>query len=160
VRRELTRAMPGDGFVVVRPLQEVVDDQSRSWRIAATLFAAFGGLALVVAVVGLYGVVSYSVEHRRHELGVRAALGAQRADIVRLVVLHGVRPVGAAVVIGLGIAWTVAPHVQSLLFAQSAVDPTIYLAVAAAMLAAATAASAIPAVRAARADPNAALRSE
>jgi predicted permease len=160
VRRELTRAMPGDGFVVVRPLQDVVDGQSRSWRLGAMLLAAFGGLALVVAIVGLYGVVSYSVEQRRHELGVRVALGAQRSDIVRLVVLHGVRPVSAAIVIGLGIAWAVAPYVQSLLFAQSAVDPTIYLAVAVVMLAVATVASAIPAARAARADPNIALRSE
>jgi len=160
IRREVTRAMPGDGFAVVRPLQQVVDNQSRSWRLGATLFVAFGGLALAVAIVGLYGVVSYSVTQRMHELGVRVALGARSVDVVRLVVAQGVRPVAAAVGIGLVIAWLVAPRVQSLLFKQSAVDAATYASVGVTMLLAALVASAIPAARAARADPNAALRSD
>jgi ABC-type antimicrobial peptide transport system permease subunit len=160
VRREVTRAMPGDGFAVVRPLQQVVDNQSRSWRLGATLFVAFGALALAVAIVGLYGVVSYSVTQRMHELGVRVALGARSVDVVRLVVAQGARPVAAAVGIGLVIAWLVAPRVQSLLFKQSAVDAATYAGVGVTMLLAALVASAIPAARAARADPNAALRSD
>ena len=70
--------MPGDGFAVVRPLQEAVDNQSRSWRLGATLFVAFGGLALAVAIVGLYGVVSYFVSQRSQEIAIRISLGASR----------------------------------------------------------------------------------
>jgi putative ABC transport system permease protein len=160
VRAELTKAMPGDGLVFVRPLQEVVDDQSRSWRLGATLFVAFGGLALVVAIVGHYGVISYNVAQRMHELGVRVALGASTSDVTRLVVRQGVAFALAGVVIGLGLALAAARWIQPLLFRQSATDPATYAAVAAAMLLAAVAASAIPAFRAARADPNVALRSD
>ena len=160
VRRAVTRAMPGDGFAVVRPLQEVVDNQTQSWRLGATLFVAFGGLALAVAIVGLYGVVSYSVTQRMHELGVRVALGRASRDVVRLVVVQGVRPVGIAVAIGLAIAWAVAPRVQPLLFKQAAVDVVTYAGVGVTMLLAAVLASTIPAVRAARADPSVALRSD
>jgi predicted permease len=160
VRREMTRAMPGDGFVVIRPLQEVVDDQSRSWRLGATMFVALGGLALVVALVGLYGVINYNVAQRMHELGVRVALGARSADVVRLVVGQGLRFALAGVAIGLGGAWLSARWVQPLLFRQSATDPATYGIVGATMILAAFAASAIPAMRAARADPNTALRSE
>jgi predicted permease len=160
VRREMTRAMPGDGFVMVRPLQEVVDDQSRSWRLGATLFVAFGGLALIVAIVGLYGVMSYNVAQRKHELGVRLALGARAADIVRLVVGQGVRFALAGVVIGLAAALLSARWVQPLLFKQSAMDPVTYALVGVAMILAALAASALPALRAGRADPNEALRSD
>ena len=160
VRRELSRAMPGDGFVFVRPLQEVVDDQSRSWRLGAALFAAFGALALVVAAVGLYGVISYNVAQRMHEIGVRVALGARSADVVRLVVGQGVRFALAGVVIGLGLALVAARWVEPLLFHQSARDPAIYAGVGGAMLAVAVVASLIPARRAANADPNVALRSD
>jgi ABC-type antimicrobial peptide transport system permease subunit len=160
IRRELTRAMPGDGFVVMRPLQEVVDDESRSWRLGATLFVAFGGLALAVALVGLYGVVSYDVAQRMHELGVRVALGARTGDIARLVVGQGFRLAAIGVVGGLALALAASPWVQPLLFRESARDPVAYGAVGAAMLLAAVAASAIPARRAVRADPNAALRSD
>jgi ABC-type antimicrobial peptide transport system permease subunit len=160
VRRELTRAMPGDGFVIVRPLQEVVDDQSRSWRLGATMFVAFGGLALVVALVGLYGAISYNVAQRMHELGVRVALGAQTADVARLVIAQGLRFAVAGVAIGLGGAWLSARWVEPLLFRQSATDPATYGAVAASMILAALAATAVPAIRAARADPNVALRSD
>jgi ABC-type antimicrobial peptide transport system permease subunit len=152
--------MPGDGLVVVRPLQGVVDDQSRSWRLGATLFIAFGGLALVVASVGLYGVIGYTVAQRSHELGVRVALGARSADIVWLVVLQGVRVAATGATIGCALALFASRWVQPLLFRQSATDPATYLEVCAAMLLSALAASAIPAVRAARADPCTALRAD
>ncbi|HVZ47253.1 MAG TPA: ABC transporter permease, partial [Gemmatimonadaceae bacterium] len=160
VRRELTRAMPGDGFVVVRPLQEVVDDQSRSWRLGASLFVAFGGLALAVALVGLYGVISYNVAQRTHEIGVRVALGARAADVVRLILGQGMRLAGLGVAIGLVVALGAARWVQPMLFNLSAKDPATYVAVAGAMLIAALMACLVPAMRAARADPNVALRSD
>lgn len=160
IRRQLTRAMPGDGFVVVRPLQEVVDDQSRSWRLGATLFAVFGGLALVVALVGLYGAVSYSITHRKHELGVRVALGARPRDVVRLVVVQGVRLVAVGIGLGLLAAFAAAKWMQPLLFRESARDPLTYASVAGVLMLAAFVSCLPPARRAARVDPNTALRSD
>ena len=160
LRRELTRAMPGDGFVVVRPLQEIVDDQSRSWQVGAALFLAFGGLAFVVAIVGLYGVVSYNVTGRMHEMGVRAALGARPPALVTMVVGHGLRLALLGVTIGVALALLAARWVEPLLFRQSATDPATYITVAATMLMVAAAASLAPARRAARADPSVALRAE
>jgi predicted permease len=160
IRREMARAMPGDGFVVVRPMQEVVDDQSRSWRLGATLFLVFGGLALVVAVVGLYGVISYGVAQRSHEFGVRLALGARASAIVRLVVRQGAGLALGGIALGLTLAAFAATWVEPLLFRLSATDPLAYGAVAATVLLAAIAASAIPALRAARSDPSAALRED
>lgn len=160
VRSAMQAAMPGDGFVVVHPLQEVVDDQRRSWRLGATLFLVFGGLALSVAAVGLYGVIAYNVAQRMHELGVRTALGARAAGIARLVVGQGVALAAAGVAIGLTVALIASRWIRPLLYKLSPRDPMTYAAVAAAMGVVAVLASALPAVRALRADPNRALRAE
>jgi putative ABC transport system permease protein len=160
VRRALQAAMPGEGYVVVRPLQERVDDQRRSWRLGATLFTAFGALALIVAAIGLYGVIAYNVAQRAHELGVRVALGAQWADIARLVVSEGLTLAAGGVVIGLGIAWLVSQWMAPLLYKESPRDPATYATIGATMLVVALLASAHPALRAAGADPNRALRAE
>jgi len=124
------------------------------------MFVAFGRLALLVAAVGLYGVITYNVAQRMHELGVRIALGAQATDVVRLVVGQGVRFALAGVIGGLGIALLLAKWVQPLLFQQSAKDPSTYAIVALLLLLVALVASAVPARGAARADPNSALRGE
>lgn len=160
VRRALTRAMPGDGFVVVRPLQEIVDDRRRSWQLGATLFVVLGGLAFVVAAVGLYGVISYDVTGRAHELGVRAALGASPVALVRLVVMGGLGVALIGVATGAGVAYLAARWVQPLLFEQSARDPLVLAGVAVLMLFVAGVASAAPALRAARSDPATALRAD
>jgi predicted permease len=160
VRRALQRAMPGDGYVTVQPFADLVDAQRRSWDLGATMFVAFGALAMLVAAVGLYGVIAYNVAQRTHELGIRIALGAQWRDIVRLVVQQGVAFAVAGIAIGLSVALVAARWIQPLLFQQSATDPATFAAVAAIILLVALAASAIPASRASRADPNAALRSE
>jgi len=160
VRLALNAVMPGEGYVVVEPLEELVDRQRRSWQVGATMFVAFGVLALLVAAVGLYGVIAYNVAQRMHELGVRIALGAQSVDVVRLVVGQGTRFALAGVIAGLGLALLAAPWIQPLLFQQSARDPAIYAAVAGLLLLVAAVASAVPARRATRADPNAALRSD
>ena len=124
------------------------------------MFVAFGVLALLVAAVGLYGVITYNVAQRVHELGVRVALGAQSRDVVRLVVGQGVRFAMAGVLAGLALALLAAKWIQPLLFQQSARDPAIYGAVGALLVVVAVAASAVPALRATRADPNTALRSD
>lgn len=160
VRNAMQAAMPGNGFVVIRPLQEVVDDQSRSWRLGATLFAAFGGLAVVVAAVGLYGVIGYTIAQRMHELGMRIALGARSGHILRLVLKQGFLFATAGAAIGLTIALILSRWIEPLLYKQSARDPAVYATVGAAMILVGIAASAMPAWRAVRADPNRALRAD
>ncbi|MGV3709546.1 MAG: ADOP family duplicated permease [Gemmatimonas sp.] len=160
VRRELTALMPGDGFVFVRPLQEVVDDRSRSWRLGATLFLTLGGLAFIVAAVGLYGVMNYDITGRAQEIGVRMALGAQQADVSRMVIQQGASLAAFGVVIGIAIALVASRWIQPLLFKQSASDPMVIASVGALMMFVALGASALPAYRASKGDPGAALRAE
>jgi predicted permease len=160
IRRALQREMPGQQYVTVRPLGELVDDQRRSWAIGATMFAGFGVLALIVAAVGLYGVINYNVAQRMQELGVRVALGAQPANILGLVVGQAVRFALAGVGAGTLLALAASHWFQPLLFRQSAKDPVIYALVGAALLLVALLSSATPALRAAKADPNVALRAD
>ncbi len=160
VRRALQRALPANAYLVVRPLGTLVGDAQRSWRLGATMFAAFGLLALLVAAVGLHGVIGYDVAQRMHELGVRVALGASRGRVVRLVISKGVRFVALGVLCGIGVAVLASRWVEPLLFQQRAVDPMAYAAVAGLMLVVAVVASAVPAARAAAADPAGALRAD
>jgi putative ABC transport system permease protein len=160
VRQAVQRVMPGQSYVTVQPFADVVDVQRRSWRLGATMFVAFGFLALIVAAVGLYGVISYNVTQRMHELGVRVALGAQPGDVIGLIASQGLRFAIAGVVLGTALALIAGRWLQPLLFQQSASDPRVYATVGAAMIAVALAASTVPALRAAKADPNVALRSD
>jgi predicted permease len=160
VRRALQSAMPGDGFVIVRPLAELVDISRRSWHLGAVLFTTFGLLALVVAAVGLYGVIAYDVAQRRHEIGVRIALGARSRDVLAIVARQGLGFVAAAVALGVLVALAVARWIQPLLYGESAKDPVAYAVVSAIMIVVALVASVVPAARAARVDPNIALRAE
>jgi predicted permease len=160
VRRALQPVMPGQSYVSDAPLGMIVDAERRSWQVGATMFVAFGALALTVAAVGLYGVISYDVAQRMHEIGVRVALGAQARDVVALVVGKGISFAAAGVGIGLTIALLAARWIQPLLFEQSARDPMTYGSVGALLVLVAVVASAVPAHRATRADPNAALRAD
>jgi putative ABC transport system permease protein len=160
VRATLQAAMPGNALVSVRPARELFDAKRRSWLVGATLFVGFGALALLVAAVGLYGVIAYTVAQRMHELGVRIALGAQGGDVVRLVVGQGARFAAAGLAVGGALAFVAARWVQPLLYQQSAADPTVFGGVAAVMIAVAAVASAMPAVKAMRADPNSVLRAD
>jgi predicted permease len=160
LRRSLQSVMPGPSYVTLRPMDEAVGSLQRSWRLGANLFTLFGVLALIVAAVGLYGVIAYNVSQRMHELGVRVALGAQAKDILSLIVGQGTRFALAGVVTGSVLAFFASRWVQPLLFQQSARDPVVFALVGAIMLLVAIAACASPARRAAAADPNAALRAE
>jgi ABC-type antimicrobial peptide transport system permease subunit len=160
VRRELQKVMPGESYVTVSPLADEVNTQRRSWRLGATMFVGFGVLALLVAAVGLYGVIAYNVGQRMHELGVRVALGAQPGNILGLVVGQGMRFALAGIAFGTVAALAASPWLQPLLFKQSAKDPRVYALVGAVLLIVAIAASTVPALRAAKADPNVALRSD
>jgi ABC-type antimicrobial peptide transport system permease subunit len=124
------------------------------------MFSAFGLLALVLAAIGLYSVIAYNVAQRTHELGVRMALGAQRSDVLRLVISEGLRLAIAGVVMGAAIALAAGHWLAPLLFDESPRDPIVYVAVAAVLLLVSTAASWLPARRAANVEPTRALRYE
>jgi predicted permease len=160
VRRELQRLDPGIGYVSVRSLQDNVDRQVRPWRLGATMFVAFGALALLVAAIGLYSLIAYLVAQRTHELGVRIALGARSADIARLVMGRGVGATAAGVAIGVALAVALGRLIQPLLFQTSPRDSGVFLAVAGTLLASAVLASLVPTWRATRVDPVTALRTE
>jgi len=160
VRQALQRVMPGDGYVTARPLGSIIGQQRRSWEMGATMFVAFGGLALLVAAIGLYAVIGYNVAQRMHELGVRIALGARSADVVRLVVGQGMGFAIAGAALGGALAFLAARWVQPLLFEQSARDPLVFGTVAVILVTVAIVASMVPAFRATRADPNRTLRAE
>jgi predicted permease len=160
VRRELQRVMPGAAYVNVRSVSSTLDFVLRPWRLGATMFTLFGGLALVVAAVGLYGVIAYSVAQRTHEMGVRAALGAKRGDLLRLVVGEGLRITVVGIVLGAAASLAAGKFLASLLFGVSASDPGTFFLVAVVLLGVAGLASVIPAWRAARADPTSALRAD
>ena len=160
VRRELQRIMPGVSYVVVTTLAKILEPNVRPWRLGATMFALFGGLALLLAAVGLYSVIAYNVTQRSHELGVRIALGAQGRDVLRLVVGSGLRIAVAGVVIGGGSALVAGRFVAPLLYRVSPKDPLIYVVAAVTLLGVAVLASLVPAVRATRVDPNVALRAD
>jgi putative ABC transport system permease protein len=160
VRRALQRIMPGQAYVAVSALEDIMDTQRRSWRLGATMFVAFGALALIVAAVGLYGVIAYNIAQRMHELSVRVALGARSGDIMRLVITQGVSFAAAGIASGLAVALLAGRWIQPLLFAESARDPVVLGSVSGVIGLVALLASAAPAMRAARADPTAALRSD
>ncbi len=160
VRRRLQPLAPGNAYVTVTPFADVVGNELQSWRLGASLFVLFGLLALTLAGIGLYGVIAYNVAQRTRELGIRVALGAGVREVVSLVVGQGVRITAAGVLLGLLVAFAAARRIEPLLFGESARDPLVFGGVAAALLGVAVLAALLPARRAARVDPQEALRSE
>jgi predicted permease len=160
VRRELQRRLSVPQYANTRSLTSVLDPNLRQWRLGATMFTLFGVLALVLAAVGLYSVISYSVAQRTHEIGVRVALGARAQDVVRLVFGDGMRLMVVGLALGLAVAIYAAPFIGPLLYHVEPREPAIYVAVAAVLLAVAVVATMAPALRASRVDPQEALRAE
>ena len=160
VRRRVQPVMPGAWYVTAQPLRALIDPSFKGWEFGATMFVAFGGLALALAAIGLYSVIAYNVAQRRQEIGVRMALGATGADVARLVVGGGMRLVATGVVAGGVLAVWAGRAMQPLLFQQAAGDPVVFTAVGALLLGVALLATAIPALSAARVDPQLALRAE
>jgi putative ABC transport system permease protein len=126
----------------------------------ASLLAVFAGLSLVLAVIGIYGVMAYSVNQRRRELGIRMALGATRNDVLRLVVLQGLRLTLMGVVVGLVASFAASRLIATMLFDVSPTDVVTFIAVPVLLATAALGASYLPALRATRIDPMVALRYE
>ncbi len=143
-----------------RPMEEVLSASVASRRFNMLLLAAFAGLALLLASVGIYGVMSYSVSQYTHEIGIRMALGARAADVLQLIVGQGMGLVAIGLAIGAAGALALTGVMRSLLFGVSAADPLTFVSVSALLAAVAFAASYIPARRATRVDPMVALRYE
>ena len=144
----------------IRTMQELLDEQTVRSRFAVTLMLAFAGVALALAVVGVYGVISYAVSTRTREIGIRSALGASRAATVWLILRQGLVPVAAGIVAGLAAVAYLARFVQALLFGVPASDPLVLAGTAVVLVAVGVAATAIPALRASRIGPVVALRAE
>ena len=160
IRRAVYEVAPRLTFANLVPLSSYVDRELRPWRLGASMFSAFGMLAMVIAAVGLYSMLAYTVTLRTHELGVRMALGAGANDVLRLVVGDGMRVTLAGVVIGLVGAVLLSPKLESLLYGVGGRDPMVLGGVAVTLVLVALVASLLPAMRAARADPSAALRTD
>ena len=160
VRRELGSVFPAQSVAFVKSVADSMANELRPWRVGLYLFGGFGVLALVVAALGTYSVLSYAITQRLHEIGVRIALGARSLDVLRLVITEGVRLTAIGIGIGLAVALAASHVMQSLLYETSPREPLVTLGVAALLVAIAAAASAVPARRAARVDPVEVLRAE
>jgi putative ABC transport system permease protein len=129
-------------------------------RFQMQLLGAFAGLALVITTVGIYGVISYTVSQRTHEIGVRMALGAQRSDVLRMLIWRGMRLTLVGVALGLAAALALTRIMKNLLFEVSATDPATFALIALLLVGVALIGSYIPARRAAKVDPLLAIRNE
>ena len=144
----------------VRTMDELLSTSIARTRFSALLLAVFAGVAMVLAAVGIYGVMSYSVEQRTREIGIRMALGADRGDVVAMVVRQGMTLSLIGVAVGLGAAWVLTRFLATLLFQVTATDPASFASIPLALVAVALVASLIPARRATKVDPIVALRYE
>ena len=160
IRRTLQGLSPSMPFVTVRPYSELVAPQLQPWRLGATMFTLFGGIALVIAAVGLYSVMAYWVSQRRHEIGVRMALGAQRSHVVRLVALQSSRAVAAGLLLGAAGALIASRWIGDLLYETSPREPMVYAGAALVLALASVVASVVPVRRSTAVDPAQTIRAE
>ena len=160
VRGEVRRMDPGLAVFDVHSMESLLDSSLAQPRFRTTLLGVFAGLALLLGGVGLYGVIAYSVARRTNELGIRMALGAQRNDVLKLVLGQGAKLAIFGIAIGLGVALGATRVISKLLFGVKAADPLTFAVTALLILAVAFGASLIPAWRAIKVDPMVALRYE
>ena len=158
--RTLQGLRPDMPYVNVRTLEEAVAPELRPWRLGAAVFGLFGALALLVAAVGTYSVMQFSVSQRLHELGVRMALGARRRDLIRLVTAESMRIGVLASLAGVVMVMIAGPLVASLLFRTSPRDPLVLASVVSVLLVSGVLATLLPAWRATRVDPATTLKAE
>jgi predicted permease len=142
----------------IRSMDEIVSEAVARQRFSTLLLGVFAGLALVLAAVGIYGVMSYSVAQRTREIGIRMALGAQRSDVLKLTIANGLKLVGTGLMIGLAAAFALTRVMASLLFGISATDPVTFVIISLILVSVAVLASYLPALRATKIDPMVALR--
>jgi predicted permease len=159
LRRKLQPRLLGTA-IQVHTLTAQVEAALVQERLMATLAATFGALAVILAAIGLYGLLAYTVARRTSEIGVRMALGANRAGVMWLVIQDAVRILALGVVAGLPVAWAASRLISAMLFGLTTTDPATILAAAAILIAAGLLAGYLPARRASRVDPMVALRYE
>jgi putative ABC transport system permease protein len=144
----------------LRTMEDVIAGSVQSRRFVMSLHSIFAGLAMLLAAIGLYGVMSYAISQRTHEIGIRMALGAQKGDVLKLVVRQGMSLAVLGIVLGALLSVALTRLISGLLYGVSARDPFVFAVVAALLGSVALVASYIPARRAAKVDPMVALRYE
>lgn len=160
VRHSVLEAGADQPVFDMRTMDQIVAASMEGRRFSTLLLSIFAGLALLLAAVGIYGVVSYSIAQRTNEIGIRMALGARPRDVLRVVVSQAMMPVLAGVVIGLAASAGLTRLMANMLYGVEATDPLTFLAVAVAIAFVALLASCIPALRAVKIEPTVALRHE
>jgi ABC-type antimicrobial peptide transport system permease subunit len=160
IRHEVQSVDPGIPVFAVRTLNEVVAKSLADRRFALTILAVFAGVALLLASIGIYGVMAYTFSQRTHEIGVRVALGAQRSDILRMALGEGMLLVAIGLGVGLVGAAIVTRFLRSMLYSVTATDPLTFASIALLLAAVALFACFIPAQRATQVDPLVALRED
>ena len=160
IKARIAELDPSQPVTRVRTLEQVVERASGPQRLLAELLSAFAAAALLLAALGIYGVVSYAVGRREREIGVRMALGARAFDVLRMVLREGLQLSLVGVACGIVAALALARLLASFLYGVSATDPLTYALVAIALSLTAALASLLPALRATRVDPAISLRAE
>jgi putative ABC transport system permease protein len=160
IRRETKAVAPNLPPPIIRTMSALISDAVARPRLQTFLLSLFGGVALVLTALGLYGMVAWSVSQRTRELGIRMALGAQQSDLVRMVVRQGIIPATIGVGVGVTAAFGLSQIVTSQVYEISAAAPATLGAVSVGLLLVALLAAWLPARRAAKVDPMEALRSE
>jgi len=158
--REIIRSVNGDVPVRMGTMNDALSISVATPRFRTLLIGVFAFFALALAIAGVYGVMAYAVSRRTSEIGVRMAMGAASSDILRLVMAQGLRLALTGIAIGCALAYALAQLLRGMLFAVAPADPVVFVAVPLALLATVAAATAVPALRAARVDPMQALRAE
>ena len=160
IQKQISALDPEMPTYKVRTMQQIIGDATASKSFSASLVLAFALLSLMLAAVGLYGVLSYLVTQRMSEIGIRMALGAQRSEILRLVLFDGMRPVLFGLGLGLLGGAVAGMLIKSILYGTRPLDPIVFAGMVGSLLVTAAVASAIPALRACRIEPTQALRTE
>jgi ABC-type antimicrobial peptide transport system permease subunit len=160
VRGALQTLLPDTPFVSVDTVEALAAPQLQPWRLGTTMFMIFGGMALLMAAIGLYSSMAHAVSQRRQEIGIRMALGASRRHVVARIGLHGGVTVAVGIAIGLLISAGATRFLADLLYQTSPRDPLVFAAVAGVLAVAGVAAAIVPARRSASVNPLETLRSE
>lgn len=160
VRRIIARVDPQQPISDVRMLAEVVADDTAPRSVQVRVLAGFAAAAILLAGIGIHGLLAFTVSHRQQEIGVRMALGARPADILKLILRQGVALAAAGVVVGLALAYGTGRTLQALLAGVSPADPAVFLAALTLAALMTMAGSLWPAVRATRVDPLTVMRVE
>ncbi|MGC1871726.1 MAG: FtsX-like permease family protein, partial [Acidobacteriaceae bacterium] len=160
IQKQVAALDPQLPVYLVLTMQQIVAQSTISQNFSATLVLVFAAFSLLLAAIGLYGVLSYLVTQRVKEIGIRLALGAQRAQVLRLVLMDGLRPVLFGLFLGLAGGIAAGSMIRSILYGTSLLDPVVFAVMIASLLLTAVIACVVPAIRASQIEPMRALRTE